>query len=69
MSALVHSDYAMPAEVKGRSWLQSWPMKRLVIAAVGCALMALSGTGLANYLDTSAVTAADAAPADGGSIN
>ena len=59
MSAVVHPDYAVSAEADDGSWLQSWPKKRLIIAVAGCVVMALSGTGLANYLDTSGVTGSD----------
>ncbi|WP_256429991.1 hypothetical protein [Caulobacter sp. S45] len=44
-------------------------MKRLVIAAAGCALMAISGTGLASYLDMSSATASAATPADAPPLN
>ncbi len=61
MSALVHPDYAPSAPTYARTWQPEWPLKRLVIAAVGCVVMALSGGGLANYLDTSSAAGADAA--------
>ena len=73
MSAVVHHDYvsaAATSTVRCQSApLKSWPLKRLVIALVGCAVMAMSGTGVANYLDTSSVTGADAAPADAAPLN
>ena len=67
MSALVHDDYAPASPIGVKSQIR--PLRRLVIAAAGCALMAISGTGLASYLDTSSVTGADAAPLDTASLN
>ncbi len=70
MSAMV--DYAPSAGTDERAWLTSQPLKRLIIAAAGCAVMALSGSGLANYLNTSTAARADASlasQADAASIN
>ncbi len=53
MSAVAHHDYAQATKTGSSIGTPSWPFKRLIIAAVGCAIMALSGGGLANYLDTS----------------
>ncbi len=69
MSAIVHQDYAAAPDGSGSAWARALPLKRLIITVSGCALMAISGTGLANYLDTSAVTGADAAPVDSASLN
>ena len=38
--------------------------RRWIVAAIGCAVMALSGGGLAGYLDLSSASAADAPAAD-----
>ncbi len=63
MSAVVHHDYAPTAETSARIRSLSWSAKRLIVAAAGCAVMALSGSGLANYLDTSSATGPDASAA------
>ena len=68
MSALVHDDYAAVSAIGGTVQLRSWPLRRLLITAVGCAVMAISGTGLASYLDTSSSTAY-AAPTDNAPLN
>ena len=59
MSAGVNHDYAPTSKAGERTWAPSWPAKRLVAAAIGCAVMALCGGGLANYLDTSWATGSD----------
>jgi hypothetical protein len=56
-----------PAAYQPTSRSLSWAsprVRRWIVAAVGCAVMALSGTGLAGYLDLSSATAADASPTD-----
>ena len=67
MSALVHDDYA-PARKISAALQPRASLRRLLIAAAGCAVMALSGTGLANYLDTSSANA-DAATAPSAPLN
>ncbi len=62
-------DYASPAGMADRTWLQAWPVRRLVIAVAGCAVMAMSGTSLASYLDTSSATSAATATADVASLD
>ena len=73
MSAVVHDDYVSAAGTSTaplQAWsIKSWPLKRLVIALVGCAVMAVSGTRVARYLDTSSVTGADAAATDAAPLN
>ena len=71
MSAVVHHDYASSADADLLS-SQPWPVKRLLIAAAGCAVMAFSGSGLANYLGTSTVTGPDApaaSPTEAATLN
>ena len=57
MSVLVHDAYDPTCKAAGPVHRRSWPLKRLLITAAGCAVMAISGTGLASYLDTSSATA------------
>ena len=68
MSAFVRDHYASVSTIGGTVQPRSRPLKRLLITAAGCALMAISGTGLASYLDTSSSTAY-AAPADTAPLN
>ena len=68
MSVLAHRDYASARKVAGTVRPRSWPLKRLLITAAGCAIMAISGAGLASYLDTSSSTA-EAATADAIPLN
>ncbi len=69
MSAVIHDEYA-PASSLGELFrVRTWPLKRLLITAAGCAVMAISGGGLANYLGTPTVTSAGAAPADSAPLN
>jgi hypothetical protein len=60
MSAVVHEDYrrreALSIYVPTR-------LRRTLVAAAGCALMAISGAGLGLYLNTSSATAADTSQA------
>ena len=68
MSVLVQDAYAPACKTAGAVHPRSWPVRRLLITAAGCVVMAISGTGLASYLDTSSSTA-DAATADATPLN
>ena len=62
MTVATYTDASEPRQ----STLARWGMgsaRRLIVAAAGCAVMALSGGGLAGYLDLSSATAADASTA------
>ena len=64
MSTVVQEDcQTVSKTTAARLQMPTWA-RRLAIVAVGCAAMAASGCGLANYLDTASATGADTAATD-----